>query len=441
MKEIAIIGAGLSGTLLAMNLLKQKSTKPINIKLIDRNSETEMGPAYSTSEDYLLNVPVEKMGALSKEPEHFFKWALKKNIAVKEGDYLPRKLYREYIKEIFQRAFDEKAGNISFERIKGEAVDVKIESGKPKVFMSNGDEFPVDKLVLALGNAPPLNPDLKSKDYLNDKRYIQNPWDKNIFEKISSNHTIFFIGTGQTMVDLVAGLNKRKHRGRLICISRRGLLPLSQKKVEAYPSFFNELKGLNDILLVFSVVKKHIRIAEMKGIDPRAVIDSLRPHTQTIWRNLPTAEKQRFLRHVFRYWEIIRSRIPPESDELVNKLRSSGQMEVLTGRITEIIPDKKMEIKYAERGTSNQKSVSVDFVINCIGPCQDYERIDQPLIKKLLSRRLIQCDPVHLGINALPEGNVIQEDGNPSNIIFTIGLPLKGIVWESLAAPEIRAEA
>lgn len=63
------------------------------------------------------------------------------------------------------------------------------------------------------------------------------------------------------------------------------------------------------------------------------------------------------------------------------------------------------------------------------------------MIKNLISSKLIQCDPVHLGINALPEGHVIQEDGTQSDIIYTIGLPLKGIVWELLAFPEIRAEA
>ena len=206
MKNLVIIGAGLSGTLLAMNLLKQKSINPINIKLIDRNSETEMGPAYSTNEDYLLNVPVEKMGAISNKPEHFFNWAVHKKINVRAGDYLPRKLYREYIKELFRNAFNDKADNILFERIEGEAVDVKTDNNKLKVLMSNGNEFSADKLILALGNASPLNPELKNKDFLSGKRYIQNPWDKNIFRNISSDDTIFFIGTGQTTVDLAAGL-------------------------------------------------------------------------------------------------------------------------------------------------------------------------------------------------------------------------------------------
>ncbi|HMQ60632.1 MAG TPA: helix-turn-helix domain-containing protein [Flavilitoribacter sp.] len=43
MRTIAIIGAGLSGALLTMNLLKQSSDQPVFIKWIDRNNANEMG--------------------------------------------------------------------------------------------------------------------------------------------------------------------------------------------------------------------------------------------------------------------------------------------------------------------------------------------------------------------------------------------------------------
>lgn len=442
MKYITIIGAGLSGTLLAMNLLKRDCKEKVHIKLIDRNSSSNLGPAYSTDEDYLLNVPAEIMGAFTDKPDHFLNWAVSKNITAEKGDYLPRKLYREYIHEMLQHALESKSSNILFERVQGEAVDLKIVEGIPVVYMDNGSEFKTDNVVLALGNSMPRNPELKSRAFIEDKRYIRNPWDHKVLSSLSPDDTIFFIGTGQTTVDIAAGLFKKKHRGKMISISRKGLFPLVQKKVEPYPSFYDELKGITDIPSVLSIVRKHIRIAEKKGLDSRSVIDSLRPHTRNIWMSLLPEEKRRFLRHVFRYWEIIRSRIPPASMEIMDKLRLSGQLEVLKGRITDIIPsENKMDIIYVKRGSSEEKSVKADVVINSIGPCQDYDQIDHPFIKNLIRRRLIHCDPAHVGINALPEGPVISDDGTPSDIIFTIGLPLKGVVWESLAAPEIRAEA
>ena len=442
MKNITIIGAGLSGTLLAMNLLRQDFDDVVHIKLIDRNSESDLGPAYSTNEDYLLNVPAEMMGAFSQDPEHFLKWAGRKDISASRGDYLQRKLYRKYILEMLTLALNERKENKTLERIRGEVVNIKTNNRSAEIFIKERVGFSTDKVVLALGNSPPRNLQTKNRLYIKDKRYVQNPWNPDIFKNLSPDATIIFIGTGQTMVDLVTALYKKKHTGKLITLSRHGVLPLSQKNVEPYPSFYNELQGLSSMLSVFQIVRKHLGIANEKGIDPRAVIDSLRPHTKAIWMQLPTEEKRRFLRHVFRYWEIIRSRIPPVSEEIIHKLLSSGQLEILTGRITDILPiEHRMEIQYLERGTETEKMVSADSVVNCIGPDQDYERIDQTLIKNLINSRLIHCDPAHLGIDATPEGSVIKEDGTPSDILYTIGLPLKEIVWESLAAPEIRAEA
>ena len=442
MKDITIIGAGLSGTLLAMNLLEQDCSQPVHIRLIDRRNENDLGPAYSTDEGYLLNVRAEIMGAFSRDPEHFLNWTINKNIPAEKGDYLPRKLYREYIQAIFQKVLNEKGDNKSFERIPGGAADIRITNSKPVVHMEDGSRFITDKVVLALGNSPPQNPETRHKSFITDKRYIRNPWEPSVLKDLSPDNTILFIGTGQTTVDLAAGLFKRQHRGKMISISRRGLFPLVQKRYEPYPSFYDELHGHSDILSVLRIVRKHIRIAEEKGLDPRSVIDSLRPHTPAVWMQLSPAEKKRFLRHVFRYWEIIRSRIPPASDEIINKMKMTGQFRALTGRITDIVPlDNKMEVVYTERGTGEGKSVQADLVINCIGPCQDYEQIEGTFIKNLISGRLIQCDPAHLGINALPDGTVINADGTSSDVLYTIGSPLKGILWESVAAPEITAEA
>ena len=442
MKDITIIGAGLSGTLLAMKLFGRRPAQPVHIRMIDRAGEDNLGPAYSTDEDHLLNVPAEIMGVYSDQPEHFLEWVNNKGIQAGRGDYLPRKLYREYIHTMFREAFAQKSENILYERIKGEASDMEMREGRPVVHMEDGREFVTDKAVLAPGNSLPLDPAVKNSGFASDKRYIRNAWDPEIFKELKADDSILFIGTGQTTVDLAASLYRKKHKGQMTGISRRGLFPMMQKSTDPYPSFYDELEGLRDIPSVLSIVRKHVRNAEEKGLDPRSVIDSLRPHTKAVWMNLLPEEKRRFLRHVFRYWERIRSRIPPASEETMTRLKESGQFRTLTGRITDIIPsDTGMELKYTERGTGEEKTVTADWVVNCIGPCQDYDKIDNKFIRNIVKRGLIHADPAHLGINALPEGPVLQKDGKPSDTIFTIGMTLKGIVWESIAAPEIRAEA
>jgi len=63
------------------------------------------------------------------------------------------------------------------------------------------------------------------------------------------------------------------------------------------------------------------------------------------------------------------------------------------------------------------------------------------LLINLLARGLIDHDPLALGLNALPNGEVLRYRGGPSGWLFTIGPPLKGVLLESTAVIEIRVQA
>jgi len=178
------------------------------------------------------------------------------------------------------------------------------------------------------------------------------------------------------------------------------------------------------------------------GLEPQAVIDSLRPDTQTLWSGLPEAEKCRFLRHVFRYWEILRSRIPPESQTVVDNLRASGQLRIVAGRVDDLTETgTALEVHYTPRRQQTHEIISAALVINCIGPEINYLRIDHPLVKNLLRRGLICPGPAHLGIAVRASGAVVSQAGDASETLYTIGSPMKGLVWEMIAVPEIRAQA
>jgi uncharacterized NAD(P)/FAD-binding protein YdhS len=49
------------------------------------------------------------------------------------------------------------------------------------------------------------------------------------------------------------------------------------------------------------------------GLDWRSVVDAMRPHTQTLWHQLPLAERRRFLRHARPYRDLHRHRIAPDA--------------------------------------------------------------------------------------------------------------------------------
>jgi len=47
---------------------------------------------------------------------------------------------------------------------------------------------------------------------------------------------------------------------------------------------------------------------------------------------------------------------------------------------------------------------------------------------------------MRLGVEANPDGRILQKDGKPSSQLFTLGTLLKGKLWESTAVPELRMQ-
>jgi uncharacterized NAD(P)/FAD-binding protein YdhS len=127
---------------------------------------------------------------------------------------------------------------------------------------------------------------------------------------------------------------------------------------------------------------------------------------------------------------------------VVERLVTSGQLEFIAGRLQLLEADAEgVHALIRRRGTIQHRSLRVAKVINCTGPRTDYSKYQHPLLIHLLARGLIDHDPLALGINALPTGEVLRYRGGPVGWLYTLGAPLKGVAWESTAVPEIRAQA
>src|SRR5580704_13574523 len=71
---IAIIGAGFSGTLLALHLLR-RCPGSVRIHLIEQRPRFGRGLAYSTGNlSHVLNVPTSRMSAFHDKPHDFLDW-------------------------------------------------------------------------------------------------------------------------------------------------------------------------------------------------------------------------------------------------------------------------------------------------------------------------------------------------------------------------------
>jgi uncharacterized NAD(P)/FAD-binding protein YdhS len=190
------------------------------------------------------------------------------------------------------------------------------------------------------------------------------------------------------------------------------------------------------------LIRNQVQAAAAQGINWRAVIDSLRPVTQEIWRSLPIEEQRRFVRHARAYWDVHRHRVAPEIADLLDDMRSDGLVRLHTGTVTQYSEsDNKAEVQYWDRGTRSKKKLRVDRVINCSGSETDCRRIDESFITSLVVQGFARPDRLFLGVDVNEHGALIDYKGTPSHRLYAIGPVRKGCFWETTAVPEIRVQA
>lgn len=437
MKRITIIGGGASGTLLAVNLIKNSGDAFVEINLVEKSKAIGRGVAYSTAEDvHLLNVPAAKMGAFPDDIEHFHRWLAAQDFAYAAGDFVPRKLYGEYLREVFADAIADKNPNVRLNLIDDEAIDVLTDADSALVLLASGEVLPSHRVVLAFGNFLPPDVPTENTEYAQSEKYFRNAWDERIPETVAPDDEITIIGTGLSAVDAILTLHRRRHRGKITAISKHGWFPATHAASAPYQPLCGELEQQTTMRGILKTVRNHCSRAE----NWRAVIDALRPSTQKTWQRLPTAEKHKFMRHLRRIWEVSRHRMPPQCAEILRAMQTEGKLEIRRGKIKNIETDgAKFSIEYASNGA--RKSFATDAIINCIGAESNFERVEFPLVKSLIERGEIAPDELALGLAATPDGKIISRENRVSAVLHTLGTALRGVLWESTAMPEIRAQA
>ena len=189
MKRITIVGGGASGTLVAVNLLKKSDAEPLLITLIEKQNPLGGGVAFSTPDDlHLLNVPAGKMSAFPDEPYHFHEWLASNGFEYAPSDFVPRKLYGRYLKELLDNAIAKASPASEVKILNDEATDVAADENSAAVVLSSGDQIASDKVVLAFGNFPPPHPSVPDLRFTEKPKYVHNVWGRT--QWIPSGQTI-----------------------------------------------------------------------------------------------------------------------------------------------------------------------------------------------------------------------------------------------------------
>ena len=446
--DVLIIGGGLSGTLLAVQLLRLPGTRKVLV--IEPRMELGRGEAYSAVElGHTLNGNAARMSVDPDNADDLTHW-LSEYIAAggwPESDqqhvpvselFPPRGIFGVYAQ---QRLAQARAGSAStVEHIRAEVIDVQVEPGGVRLTLDDGQALRGARAVLATGMFPAARTPQTHSSGLNAAAV--DPWDVRAMTQLDPHATVLIIGSGLTMVDAVVSLEQAGHRGPIEIFSRHGLLPHVRRQPPTWTDFLADDHGLRSPLQLLRAVRRECQKALAQGIDWQAPLDTVRAHIGRLWSQASEREKRQFVRHVRPWWESHHHRSPPLSAQLLARLHQQGRLRIRAASFKGLMTSQEgVAIAVRYRGEDVITQVWGAALINSSGIEYDWRRVARPLPQQLLKRGLVQPGPLALGIAADASGAVLDARGQVSPRLFAMGPPLRGMWWESTAVTDVALQA
>ena len=420
---VAIVGGGFSGTMVAAQLAR----RGIGSVLIDGSGRLGRGVAFSTRQPaHLLNVRAEAMSAWPDDPQDFAK-----RFEGEGGDprgFAPRELFGRYLGDILAEALA--SGRVATRA--ATACGATRDGEGWTVALDDGGSLTARAVVLATGNqAPDVLPPLRGAG----AHFIANPWGAEAQAAVAAlaenGGDALIVGTGLTMVDLALSLDAAGHRGRIVALSRRGLIPRGHADFDPAPVSLDEVPQGSPRALLRWLRRRSAATGW------RAAVDSLRPHSQALWQGFDEAEQRRFLRHGRPWWDVHRHRIAPDVAATIARMVADGRLEIVAGRIVSAKDDgDSLLVKYRKRGAAAAQAARFDFTFNCTGPLHSIARTNDPLLRSLLDAGAVRPDPLGLGLDVDQHSRALG-----AGALWAVGPLTKARYWEIIAVPDIRDQA
>jgi uncharacterized NAD(P)/FAD-binding protein YdhS len=251
---------------------------------------------------------------------------------------------------------------------------------------------------------------------------------------------ILILGAGLTAVDCALALHSQELECRTFMLSRRGILPHvhNLRLPPAPPPGFTQRGNLGRM---FGELRRQIAAAKDVDLCWRVVVDSLRPVTNEVWRELPLEDQDRFLRHLKTYWETHRHRMAPQVRDRLLACQKSGAMELIAGRIMETSCNEVCNRSRIQLRHGGERMLEVNRVIVCTGVQENYRNSPRPLVRSLIAQGMAEPHSLGIGLRTDSQGALLDARLRASTVFFTLGPPRRGDLLETTAVPEIRVQA
>ncbi|WP_240649321.1 FAD/NAD(P)-binding protein [Streptomyces sp. Z26] len=459
-RTVAVVGAGAAGALVATQLCEAAVRRrvPLDLVLIDPAPEAGRGTAYSTRDPrHLLNVPVGGMSAYPDDPGHFRRWLCGHGDAdVGAGDFASRYRFGSYLADTLGRAIIRARGFASVTRLRTRATACEWpqRSARARLVLADGRTVAADSVVLATGPAPGGG-DWAPEELRASGCFVAHPWtadgEVNAAPKggpdggpDGAGH-VLLVGAGLTAVDVALSLERRGHRVHMV--SRTGLLPrphaLRPLPPVPAPPALADADRPPGLPALRTALRRHLAGALREFGDWRPAFDGLRPVTARLWQGLSDAERTEVLDREITLWNVHRHRMPPATAEAVERARAARRLRVDAARVVSAArargrahgPSAPLDVTLTDGRT-----LPVQRVVDCTGPGLRTDSGADPLWRSLLDAGLAVRGPLGIGV-ATDGGRLRDAEGRCARGLFTLGAPRRGELWETVAIPEIRAQA
>jgi uncharacterized NAD(P)/FAD-binding protein YdhS len=442
MTDIAIIGGGAAGAAVFGELLGRGRARTLHW-VVDRPSPG-LGVAYATTDDrHLLNVRAAGMGLFAGQTDAFLRHVAGGTREVKGTDFLPRRLFGEFIEAQLRKCMDtarQRGQRFAIHHVGAQRIDGR--NGGYAIGLADGNTIEVDAAVMALGALSPRPLTSVTSQALASGAFELDPWQ--LAAHRAPPRRVVVIGTGLTAVDTLLSASTRWPHAELLAVSRHGRLPFVHTELPAAPYPFQA--ELNAALLEHRTLPAMLQlvraaIAEAHDTDWRCVVDGMRPVNAALWQSLDLRGRRQFLRHLRWLWESARHRMAPASAAALQQLFDEQRLQVRAARVIGVDGSGPLQLTLRDRRRQAVDDLQADLVIQATGLDTAVAYSGHPLLSQMLADGLACADPLQLGVAALPDGNLLRADGRPQAGLYALGSLLRGNLWECTALPEIRVAA
>lgn len=213
--DLAIIGGGAAGVLVAIQVLRQ-AYAPLALAIFEPASQLAQGIAYATPwPEHLLNVPAAKMSAFADQPGDFLDYLMAANAYPGEARevlgerYVCRHFFAAYLQQRLQEAAA--ASPAQLQVIAQPVLGLQPDDHGYRLQLGDGATLHAAQAVLALGNSMRPLP-VAGVEALPADDVIE-AWDYDGVRTLAGEHAVAIVGSGLSMADTVLALVAAGHSG------------------------------------------------------------------------------------------------------------------------------------------------------------------------------------------------------------------------------------